>query len=128
VKLSFPAPEPPSGLPAVSTIESSSTRFRPSVPFPEPVPAVTVYVLPLPLTLVTAAPMTPEAASAKSLVSTPATLSLKVTVHWTLAALVGLPAARSIELTVGGVTSVTTVTELLGELVAVQVRKTATTT
>ena len=34
MKLPLPVPVPPSVLPAASTIESSSTRFRPSVPSP----------------------------------------------------------------------------------------------
>ena len=41
VKLPLAAPVPPSLLPAASTIESLSTRLRPSVPSPEPVDAVT---------------------------------------------------------------------------------------
>ena len=52
-------------------------------------------------------PLTPLAASVKSPVSTPVTLSLKVTVHCTLAALVGVLPTRLMEETVGGVVSTT---------------------
>lgn len=55
------------------------------------------------------------------------TLSVKVTVQRTADALVGEGSARTIEETVGGVTSLTTVTELLADEVAVQLRQTATT-
>src|SRR5438874_5874157 len=39
----------------------------------------------------------PLVVSAKSFVSTPVTVSLKVTVNWTLAELVGLPPVRTID-------------------------------
>jgi hypothetical protein len=60
-------------------------------------------------------------------VSTPVTGSLKVTAHDTPAALVGLAVARVMEETVGGVASLTTVTEVLAMLDAVQEWYTAVT-
>src|SRR5207249_54953 len=84
VKFPLPVPVPPSLFPAASTIVSLSTRLSPSVPSPVPVPVVTVYEAPVPVTLVKDAPVMPVGASAKSAVSTPVTLSLKVTVHCTL--------------------------------------------
>ena len=95
--------KPPASLfVAVSSIESSSTRFRPSVPLPEPVLAVTVRVAPLPVTPVIAGvPPRPLFASAKSLGSTPVTGSLNVTVQLTLEAFVGFASARPIDETVG---------------------------
>ena len=86
-------------------MESSSTRFRPTLPSPEPVFTVTVYVVPLPLTVLTDAPDTPVVASEKSLASTPVTTSLNVTANWTLARFVGVEVARLIEDTEGAVAS-----------------------
>ena len=106
VKFPLPMPVPPSLFPAASTIVSLSTRLSPSVPSPVPVLVVTVYEAPVPVTLVKDAPVMPVGASAKSAVSTPVTLSLKVTVHCTLAALVGVLPTRLIELTVGAVLSI----------------------
>ena len=51
------------------------------------------------------APLTPAVARLKSAVPTPVTLSLKVTVQVTLAALVGSEPARLMEETVGTVLS-----------------------
>jgi hypothetical protein len=65
--------------------------------------------------------------SVKSPVSTPLTVSLKVTVQRTVAAEVGLASARTIDVTVGGVASAATTTGALGALVAVQDRNTAVT-
>ena len=104
VKLPLPVPVPPSLFPEPSTIESSSTRFSPSVPS-LPVLTVTVYVVPLPLTPLTLAPVAPAPTSAKSDVSTPLTLLLKVTVQCRDEAFVGVESARLIELTVGAVAS-----------------------
>jgi len=68
---------------------------------------VTVYVAPESLTLVIEAPeMLPVAVRAKSPASTPVTASEKVTVKFTLAALVGLASARKMEVTVGAVLSI----------------------
>ncbi|MDP1847467.1 MAG: hypothetical protein Q8K79_06720 [Solirubrobacteraceae bacterium] len=66
-------------------------------------------------------------ASAKSAASTPATASLKVTVQLALVALLGLAAARVIELTVGAVLSTSTSTGPDSPDVAVQEAKRATT-
>jgi hypothetical protein len=61
-------------------------------------------VLPLPATLEIEAPeIPPPFVNAKSPESTPDTLSLKVTVNVTLAALVGLETARFTDTTVGAV-------------------------
>lgn len=100
------------------------------MPSPVPVLAVTVQVVPLPDTELTEPPLTePPWATAKSAVSTPVTSSLNVTVHETPAAWVGLaaPATRLMEETVGGVASLTTVTDELAVLWAVQLRNTAVT-
>jgi hypothetical protein len=70
-----------------------------------PLFAVTVYVVPLPVTLVIEAPDGPVAESAKSVVSTPVTFSLKVTVHCTLPAFEGVAPTRLIEEAVGGTVS-----------------------
>src|SRR4051794_12667226 len=101
---------PPIALPAVSWMPVP-LAFRSSsiVPSPEPVSTVAVYVAPLPVTPVTDAPLTPETAGLKSLESTPVTLSLNVTVNWTLAALVGLAPTRLIDSTVGATASHATV-------------------
>ena len=84
---------------------SLSTRFKPSVPAPLPVFAVTVQVVPLPVTEVIEVPDRPATTSEKSPLSTPVTLSLKVTVHDAVAPLVGLALARTIDVAVGGVVS-----------------------
>jgi hypothetical protein len=82
------------------------------VPLPDgvvvPVDAETVYAVPLPDTPVIAGvgPDSPEATSEKFDADTPVTLLLKVTVHWTSAALVGVALARLIDVTVGGVVSI----------------------
>ena len=82
------------------------TIFRPRVPSPAPVLAVTVQVAlaPVPevsLTLVIAAPVMPLGTRAKWLADRPVTAALKVTVHVTLAALVGLGSARVMDSAVG---------------------------
>ncbi|MBV6465970.1 MAG: hypothetical protein PGMFKBFP_01267 [Anaerolineales bacterium] len=76
------------------------------VPSPVPVLTVTVYVAPEPLTLAMDAPVTPLVVKSKSPTSTPVTASEKVTVKFTLAALVGLASARKMEVTVGAVLSI----------------------
>ena len=86
-------------------MESSSTRVRPIVPSPMPVLTVTVREVPLPVTPVIEAPLTPLVTSVKSALSTPLTLSLNVTVKFTLLAFVGLAVAGLIEDTTGGVVS-----------------------
>jgi hypothetical protein len=64
-------------------------------------------VVPEPLTPLTAGePPRPPFASAKSLESTPVTLSLNITVQWTVEALVGLASTLVIETTVGTVASI----------------------
>src|SRR5258706_356427 len=70
------------------------------VPLPVPVMTLTEYG-PLPVTGPTLAPATPVMVRVKSLVSTPVTDWLKVTVKSTEGALVGLPLARTMEETVG---------------------------
>jgi len=87
-------------------MESLSTRFKPTVPSPDPVLTVTVRELPLPVTPVIEAPVTPLVTSAKSPVSTPVTVSLKVTVNCTLPRFEGVAVARLIEETVGAVLSI----------------------
>ena len=92
------------------------------MPEPMPVLAVTVHVVPLPVTAEMKAPLTPLAASANALASTPVTLWLNVTVHDTVAALVGLESARLIETTVadgGGLSAI--VRNALMELVTLAV-------
>src|SRR5262245_11435751 len=80
--------------------------FKPSVPLPEPVDAVTVRVVPDPGTLVIAGePPSPAFANAKSVLSTPVTDSLNVTVQSTDAAFEGVEPTRTMELTVGAVRS-----------------------
>src|SRR5207302_7569281 len=101
-----PRPAPPRELVKGSLIESLSVTSRRMEPDPVPVLTVTVYVVPLPVTLVSEAPATPLVVRVKSVRSTPVTLSLKVTVKSTLAALVGLPAARTIDCTTGPGTKV----------------------
>ncbi len=83
-------------------MESSSTRFRPSVPLPVPLDAVTVQFAPLPDTFwIDGEPPRPVFANAKSAEPTPVTLSLKTTAQPTLALVfVGLVPARLIERTV----------------------------
>ena len=109
VKLPFPTPAPPSGLLLPSTIESLSTRFKPSVPLPLPVITVTVYTLPGPAGIEKMdAPVSPVVTRLKSLASTPETFSLNVTVQATLTEFVGLMLDRTMETTVG--TEVSTVT------------------
>ena len=76
------------------------------VPSPEPVLTVTVRELPLPVTLAIEAPLTPLVTSAKSVLSTPLTLSLNVTVKFTLLAFVGLALARLMDKTVAAVLSI----------------------
>src|SRR6267378_8529784 len=49
-------------------------------------------------------PVTPVIVTVKSETATPDTAALKVTVNWTLAALVGLAFARSMDETAGAVT------------------------
>ena len=121
----MPAPGPPSGV-VPATIVSSSTRFSPRPPDPVPVVAVTVRVGPLPVTDVIAPPATPpERTSAKSPASTPVTDALKVTVHVTVPALVGLAAARATDRTVGGV--IVTVTGPAAAELTHQVARVATT-
>ena len=110
----MPVPAPPRGLPAASTMESSSTRFRPIVPSPEPLLTATVYVAPLPVALVIDAPVTPVELRMKLDESTPVTLSLKVTVKLTLPALVGLVLTRLMEETEGAVVSTNTAIVLGG--------------
>jgi hypothetical protein len=85
-----------------------------------PVETVTVRVAPVPVTDVIDAPDAPAPASAKSVESTPVTLSLKVTVHWTLAAFVGVVPARLIVETVGAVVSMTMFLFVLREPAAVR--------
>jgi hypothetical protein len=81
-------------------------KFNPSVPSPDPVLAVTVQIAPLPVTPVTAGvPPSPVFTTAKLPEATPLTLSLNVTVHWTLKAFVGEEVTRLIEVTVGAVRS-----------------------
>ena len=75
------------------------------LPEPEPVSALTVYMLPEPLTVRMEAPVTPVAVMAKSVVSTPVTDSVNVTVKSTLAVLVGSGFARTMEFAVGAVIS-----------------------
>jgi hypothetical protein len=78
--------------------------FSPSVPLPVPVLAVTVQVVPPPLTPVIAGvPPSPTLTGTKLPLLTPVTLVLNITVQETLAALVGLAAARLIEVTEGKV-------------------------
>ena len=100
----FPAPFPPRATLVASRIVSSSTRFRRRVPFKYPVFAVTVNTDDAPdgVTEAIEDPVTPDAASAKSPASTPVTVLLKVTVHVTVAADVGLKPDRPIALTSGG--------------------------
>ena len=61
------------------------------------------------------------ATSAKSLLSTPVTLSLKVTVKCTVEAVVGSASALTIEVTVGAATSLVAVLLLVLELLEVSV-------
>ena len=109
---------------ARSLIDEPLVRFRPSDPDPDPVDAVTVRVAPLPVTPVIAGvPPKPLLTSVKLFEEfPPVTGSLNVTVHDTLDEFVGEAATRLIELTVGGVLSLTTVTELLPPLTAVHER------
>jgi hypothetical protein len=67
-----------------------------SVPLVVPVVAVTVHVVPLPVTVVTLVPV-PLTLKFEALI--PVIIRLKVTVHETVAALVGLVPARLIETT-----------------------------
>ena len=80
VKSPLPAPAPPSGLPLASAMESSSTRFSPSVPKPLSPLIVTEYVAPLPATTTGVVAVKLDRANAKSAASTPVTGSLNVTV------------------------------------------------
>src|SRR5712671_6534875 len=82
-----------------------SERSRASRPSPGPVSAVTVLVVPDPVTLVIDAPATALPDSEKFAADTPVTASENVTVHDTLAALVGLASATAIDVTVGGMFS-----------------------
>jgi len=113
---------PDKALLAVSNTLPLLSTFSRSVPSPVPVLAVTVYVLPdTGVTTVTAGvPPRPTLVSEKSAASAPVTTSLNVTVHDTDEALLGDVPARAADVTVGGVTSLTTVTVLLEPLVAVQ--------
>ena len=75
-----------------------------SVPVAVPGFALTVHVVALPVTLVTLVPVPAGCAvSVKLEALTPVMLSLKVTVHATVAALVGLAPARLIETTFGAI-------------------------
>ena len=107
LKSPLPLPVPPSLFPAMSLIESSSASLRPSVPSPEPVDAVTVYDVPDPLTPVIDVPERPAPVRAKSVASTPVTVSLNVTVQRTDEALVGVASRRVIPVTDGDVRSTT---------------------
>ena len=76
--------------------------FSPRVPEPVPVDAVTVYVVPLPLAEPEkAGDVRPPLTRVKLALATPVTDSLNVTVQLTVAALVGLEAFATIEVTVG---------------------------
>jgi hypothetical protein len=96
---------PVNGTFATATPPESETPVpfdisNPSVPVVVPVVALTVHVVPLPVTPVTLAPVSPdEGVRLKFDAVTPVTLLLKVTVHATVAALVGFAPARLIETT-----------------------------
>jgi hypothetical protein len=75
------------------------------LPSPVPVEASTDQVVPEPVTAVRLAPATPVELTAKSEVSTPVTLSEKVTVKKTDPRRVGEAPVRVMELTEGGVES-----------------------
>ena len=64
-----------------------------------------VRIAPEPLTPVTAAPVMPLVVRLKSARSTPVTDSENITVKSTLAALAGLVSARRLEITLGGISS-----------------------
>ena len=97
----MPEPVPPSELPKASTILSLSTTSSRKLPFPVPVLTVTVYVAPEPITVATEAPFRVPIVIVKSVAFTPVTASEKVTVKSTLAALLGLELARTMEETEG---------------------------
>lgn len=100
-------------FPARSAIEPLLVRFNPIEPLSDPVVpvvlAVTVYTAPLPDSpeIDGAVPKTLLVTNPKSPATTPVTGSLNVTVHEGGPVFVGFfaPAARLIELTVGGVVS-----------------------
>ena len=103
----MPVPTPASGLPAPSMMLSLSCSDSVSEPL-TPVATVIVRVLPESADAeVMDAPEVPVPERAKSLVPTPVTASVKVTSHCTDDALVGVGPTRTIELTTGGVLSVT---------------------
>ena len=83
--------------PSGSAVPVPFAISRPSVPVVVPTFALTVHVVPLPVTVVTLAPVPPV--SAKLAAVTPVIFRLKVTVHATVAALVGSVPARLIERT-----------------------------
>src|SRR5438552_627961 len=91
-------------LPARSWMPVGSVRSSSSVPV-GPVLTVTVHVASDALTLVIDAPPEPLPVSEKFAADTPVTLSSNVTVHDTLAALVGFASARTIDDTEGAVLS-----------------------
>ena len=91
---------------AASVIPARFERLSCNVQSPVPVVAVTAQVVPLPETDVMAgSPPEPLRTSVKLCARTPVTASLKVTVHVTVAALVGEAAARTIDVTLGAVVS-----------------------
>ena len=100
----------PFTVPARATLPASRivplpTRSRRRVPFEYPVFTVTVNTCAAPdgVTEAIEAPVTPAATSAKSPASTPVTVLLKLTVHVTVVADVGLKLDREIALTIGGI-------------------------
>jgi hypothetical protein len=83
------------------------------LPVPVPDDAVTEYTDPEPDTDLSFGPLMPlPTTRVKPPMTTPVTLSLKVTVHETVEAFVGLGPARLIDTTCGGVVSIVHVTDV----------------
>src|SRR5215218_2702723 len=94
------------GFSDVSEPVAFTVIVRGGVPLPAPVATVTVQVVPEPTVAVMLGPVSPVLARTKSVLSTPVTLSLKVTVHCTLVAFVGDAPTRLIDTTVGAALSI----------------------